>query len=179
MSWLVSLQLMAATEVLIVRRLSSILLSRVSNSTSEVGPIMDAHVTQASKKMSVEDFSHLLDVLEEGIGGSGLRGGHRERLIHLGQVLLHDAPQGRLDPTNRVPILQTNVHRYAKGRSELCNAMFQSVHRPRGDLWRFLTSKNPIPRFYCEVLFRSGAHSLESFWTNLVTFNHSQRPFAP
>jgi len=140
---------------------------------------MDAHVTQASKKMPVEDFSYMLGVLEEGIGGNGLRMGHRERLLHLGQVLLHDAPQGRLDPTSKVFILRTNVHRHAKGRSELCNTVFQSVHRPRGDSWRFLTAKNAIPRIYCEVLFRSGAHSSESFWTNLVTFNHSQQPFAP
>ena len=90
-----------ATGVLIVRHLSSIFLFRVSNSISTVEHIMDAHVTQASKKMSVEDFSHLLGVLEEGIGGSGLRMGHRERLIHLGQVMLHDTPQGKLASINK------------------------------------------------------------------------------
>ncbi|KAF8446258.1 Urb2/Npa2 family-domain-containing protein [Boletus edulis BED1] len=61
---------------------------------SDIEHIMDVHVTQASKKMSVEDFSYLVDVVEEGIGGGGLRVGHRERLIHLGQVMLHGAPQG-------------------------------------------------------------------------------------
>lgn len=59
---------------------------------------MDTHVTQASKKLSVEDFSRLLDVLVEGVGGSGLQAGHRERLIRLGKVILHDAPQGRIEP---------------------------------------------------------------------------------
>lgn len=57
---------------------------------------MDIHFARALKQMSVEDFSHLLEVLDEGIRGSGLRVGHRECLIHLGQVMLHDAPQGRL-----------------------------------------------------------------------------------
>lgn len=60
---------------------------------------MDAHVTQATKKMAIEDFSYLLDVLGEGIGGNGLQMSHHERLIHLCQVMLHDAPQGRLATT--------------------------------------------------------------------------------
>jgi hypothetical protein len=126
MSWSVSMPSTVATEVLIVRH-SSIFLSRVSNSVSKVEHIMDVHVTQASKKMAVPDFSHLLDILEEGIGGSGLRASHRERLIHLGQVMLHDAPQGRPSPINKVLILPTNVHRHAKGHSALCDAMFQPV----------------------------------------------------
>ncbi|KAH0838582.1 hypothetical protein J3R83DRAFT_6903 [Lanmaoa asiatica] len=68
----------------------------VVNGGDRVEHTMDAHVTQASKKLSVEDFSHLLDVLADGIGGSGLRVGQRERLIRLGKVMLHDAPQGTL-----------------------------------------------------------------------------------
>ncbi|KAF9243805.1 Urb2/Npa2 family-domain-containing protein [Melanogaster broomeanus] len=63
---------------------------------SEVERILDSRVSQASKKLSVEDFSHLLDTLAEGIGGSDLQACQRERLIHLSMVLLHDAPQGTL-----------------------------------------------------------------------------------
>ena len=103
------------------------LLSRVANSISKAEHIMDAHVTQASKKMSVEDFSHLVDFLGAGIGGSGLRVGHRERLIHLGQVMLHDAPQGRLLPINKVFDFPTYVYRHAKGHSGICDAMLQPV----------------------------------------------------
>lgn len=58
----------------------------------------DTYITQASKKLSVEDFSHLLDIVAEGIGGSGLAVGYRGRLIHVGKVILHDPPQGRFDP---------------------------------------------------------------------------------
>ncbi|KIJ68740.1 hypothetical protein HYDPIDRAFT_24992 [Hydnomerulius pinastri MD-312] len=57
---------------------------------------LDVHIAQASKKLSVEDFSHLLSVLAEGIGGSGLQSNQQERLINLSAVLLHDAPQGTL-----------------------------------------------------------------------------------
>lgn len=88
---------MVATGVLMVRHFYFMFLCP-SNSISKVEHVMDAHVAQALKKMSVEDFSHLLDVLAEGIGGSGLRVGQRERLIRLGKVMLHDAPQGRFDP---------------------------------------------------------------------------------
>lgn len=88
---------------------------------------MDVHITQSSKKLSVQDFSHLLDLLAEGIGGSGLRVGQRERLIRLGKVVLRDAPQGIFDPINKVFKLPTNVHRHAKGHSDLCDAMLQSV----------------------------------------------------
>ncbi|KIK97656.1 hypothetical protein PAXRUDRAFT_135830 [Paxillus rubicundulus Ve08.2h10] len=50
----------------------------------------------ATSKLSVDDFSHLLDTVAEGIGGSGLQACQRERLIHLSMVLLHDAPRGTL-----------------------------------------------------------------------------------
>lgn len=89
------------TGVLIVCHFSSMLLSRAPNSILKVEHIMDAHVAQASKKLSIEDFSHLLDTLAEGIGGSGLRVDHRERLIRLGKVMPHDAPQGRFDPISK------------------------------------------------------------------------------
>lgn len=107
-----------------VRHVFSILIFRASNSISKVEQIMDVHVMHGLKKMSVEDFSHLLSTLEEGIGGSGLRADRRERLIHLGQVMLHDAPQGRFAPRSKVSILPTIHHnRHAQGHSALCDAM--------------------------------------------------------
>lgn len=141
-----------------VRHFPSMPLSRASNSILKVEHIMGAHVAQASKKLSVEDFAHLLDILTEGIGGSGLRVGQRERLIRLGKVMLHDAPQGRFDPISKSFRFTDIVHRHAKSHSELCDTLLQSVRRPRGDLRGFLTSKNAIPGIYCEALFRSSAH---------------------
>jgi len=57
---------------------------------------MDACVAQASRKLSVQDFAHLLDILAEAMEGWGIEVGKRERLIRLGRVMLHDAPQGTL-----------------------------------------------------------------------------------
>ncbi|KIJ21465.1 hypothetical protein PAXINDRAFT_177946 [Paxillus involutus ATCC 200175] len=62
---------------------------------SEMERALGTHVAQASK-LSVDDFSHLLDIVAEGIGGSGLQACQRERLIHLSMTLLHDAPRGTL-----------------------------------------------------------------------------------
>ncbi|KAF8845403.1 hypothetical protein BDN67DRAFT_961740 [Paxillus ammoniavirescens] len=62
---------------------------------SEMERALGTHVAQASK-LSIDDFSHLLDIVAEGIGGSGLQACQRERLIHLSMALLHDAPRGTL-----------------------------------------------------------------------------------
>ena len=126
----------------------------VLNYIPEVEHIMDTNITQASKKLSAEDFSHLLDVLAEGIGGNGLQVSYRERLIHLGKVILHDAPRGRLDPMSKGFVLLTSVHRYAQGRSKLCDAMLRLVCESRGDLREFILPKNAIFGLYCETLFR-------------------------
>ncbi|KAF9229655.1 hypothetical protein BS17DRAFT_763186 [Gyrodon lividus] len=60
---------------------------------TEMQHVLDAHAAQASKQLSIEDFSHLLDTLAEGIE---LQTCQREPLIHLSMVLLHDAPRGTL-----------------------------------------------------------------------------------
>lgn len=103
-SWLAFIWSVVAMGVPIVRHFSSLLPSHALNFISEVEHTMDTHVTQASKRLSVEDFSRLLNVLAEGTGGSGLHVGQRERLVHLGKVILHDAPQGRLNASSFHPV---------------------------------------------------------------------------
>lgn len=57
--------------------------------------VLDAQVGTATRRLTVEEFSHLLDIVVEGIEYPGLEIGQSQRLIHLSTILLHDAPQGQ------------------------------------------------------------------------------------
>ncbi|KAH7883895.1 Urb2/Npa2 family-domain-containing protein [Phlebopus sp. FC_14] len=63
---------------------------------SECQRALEAQISKGSKRLSVDDFSHLFEVLFETIGEPNLQVCRRERLIRLSMVLLHDAPQGTL-----------------------------------------------------------------------------------
>ncbi|KAH7911224.1 Urb2/Npa2 family-domain-containing protein [Hygrophoropsis aurantiaca] len=53
-------------------------------------------VERACKTLTLQDFSHLLDVSYDGIASSGLIATERARLVSFSSVLLHNAPQGSL-----------------------------------------------------------------------------------
>lgn len=84
---------------------------------------LDDGFAAACKKLSIQDFSDVLDLIIDGLAKQGLEKTSLCDLIHLSGILVHDAPEG--EPKFASILITTDAYvtfRYIKDYARACQS---------------------------------------------------------